>query len=122
MVSPKLSFACKIIDIEDIIRCSFDLNKTEYLVLIFLLRHKSEYSTSDIASKLNKDRTTVQKAIKSLIEKDLIFRRQINLSSGGYVYYYSIKDKEKLKKRVLTLIDNWADSAKRTIINWGSHF
>ena len=32
-----ISFACKDIDKEELIRCSFELNKTEYKLLMFLM-------------------------------------------------------------------------------------
>ncbi len=113
-----LSFACKIIKIEDIIRCSFDINKTQYQILMLLSRSKRAMTISEIASKLKKDRTTVQKAVKVLFSKHLVIRRQLNLDNGGYIYYYTINDRDKLKERIIHLINEWAESAKHTVLNW----
>lgn len=118
MNSPKVSFACKIIKIEDVVRCSFDINKTQYDILMLLSRSKEPLTISEIASKLGKDRTTVQKAVKVLYDKQLITRRQMNLDNGGYTYYYLMKDKENSKKQIIKLIDEWAEEAKRTILHW----
>ena len=111
-------FACKTISMEEIVRCSFNINKTEYKVLVFLLRHKQEYSVQEIAEKLGKERTTIQKAIKSLLAKGLLFRRQVNLDNGGYVYYYSIKNKEEIKKRIIELVDSWTRAVKKAVESW----
>ena len=103
---------------EEIVRCSFDINRTEYFILLFLLRKNSEFTVSEIAKFLNRERTTVQKAIKRMVKKDLVFRRQVNLEQGGYMYYYSVKNKKKIKKQILDLIDSWSESAKKAVKRW----
>ena len=118
MTIPKISFACKIIQIEDIIRCSFDINKTQYETLIFLGKLDKPLTISEIASQLHKDRTTIQKAVKVLFDKQLLMRRQMNLDNGGYTYYYTVKDRKKIKKQILGLIDSWSESAKRAVKRW----
>jgi len=53
------------------------------------------------------ERTTVQKAIKSLIEKDLVLRKQENLEKGGYMFFYKIKKKEELKYKLKKIVTDW---------------
>jgi len=64
---------------EELIRCSFSLNKTEYDVLMFLLTHRHKYMVYYIAKRMGLERTTVQKAIKNLLDKELVKRTQRNL-------------------------------------------
>lgn len=113
-----LSFACKQIDFQDIVKCSFSLNKTEYALFMFLLKQKDSLSASDIGEELGKDRTTVQKAIKNLVNQDLVQKHQVNLDNGGYTFVYSIKNKETLRKTILDIIDKWHKNVVDAVKKW----
>tara|TARA_Y100000310_G_scaffold327730_1_gene394552 strand:- start:52 stop:399 length:348 start_codon:yes stop_codon:yes gene_type:complete len=112
------SFACKNIDFADIIKCSFNLNKTEYTLFLFLISAKESMSIKYLSDQLNLDRSTIQKAIKSLTEKNIVKRIQTNLTTGGYSFSYTINNKQELKKKVLKSIDDWHNSVKKLIIKW----
>ncbi|MFP4116306.1 MAG: helix-turn-helix domain-containing protein [Candidatus Aenigmatarchaeota archaeon] len=111
-----IDFACKTIEVEELIRCSFQLSKTDYRLLLRLLGSKG--SVKDLAEEMNLDRTTVNKSLTKLLDRKLVERRQYNISSGGYRYVYRAKDKEEIKKRVRDLIENWGSSAKEAIDDW----
>ena len=119
-VKKMLSFACRNVEIEELLRCSFDLNKTEYSVLNHLIRSGGAYGASALGKAMRPqlDRTTVQKAVKSLTEKSLIFRQQRNLSSGGYTFSYRVKDKRDIKKRMLSVMEKWHDNVARQVERW----
>lgn len=110
-----ISFACQDIEFKDLLRCSFDLNKTEYHVFMFLLKKEKSYTAAKLAKTLNIDRTTVQKAIKKLAEKNLVFRQQQNLEKGGYTYHYKIKNKEDTKIRMQKIVEKWYEEVIREI-------
>jgi predicted transcriptional regulator len=113
-----ISFACKDIEFKDLIRCSFDLNKTEYNVLMFLLKTNKQYTATRLGELMEIDRTTVQKAIKKLAEKDLVERRQENLDKGGYLFHYAIKNKENIKHRMNSIVEKWHDAVVDEIKHW----
>lgn len=113
-----VSFACKSISLEEIIKCGFQLTKTEYYVMMHLLATAEELTTQEIADDLKKERTTIQKAIKSLAEKRVVVRKQFNLEKGGYSFVYSIREKENLKMRILHMIDRWTSEVKKEVSNW----
>ncbi len=110
-----ITFACKKIMIEDLIRCAFQLNKTEYKVLLFLLKEKKETGIKKIAKSLNLKRCSIQKAVKNLLKKELIKRTQKNLSSGGYLFFYSSINKKSLKERLKNLLYGWYKGAEKAI-------
>ncbi len=115
MVKNMLTFACKKIRIEDIIRCSFELNKTEYKTLFFLINNSKKYTVSSIANKMGLNRTTVQKTTKKLLEKKLINKIQINLDKGGYEFYYNMKNKEEFKEGIKEILNKWVVVAEKEI-------
>ena len=96
-----IDFACRRISEEELVRCGFGLNKTEFNIFYFLIKHNKRFSVEEIAEKLKLTRSTVQKSIKSLLEKNIIARFQTNLEKGGYKFFYQIKNKDLTKKQLL---------------------
>ena len=113
-----ISFACQDIEFKDLLRCSFELNKTEYNVFMFLLKTDKWFTASKLGQIMKLDRTTVQKAIKKLTEKDLATRHQENLEKGGYVFHYKIKNKEEIKQRMQNIVNTWHEEVKKEIKRW----
>ena len=113
-----LSFICRVISVEQILKCSFGLNKTELYILKSLLETKEEKTIKEIREIVKKDRTTVQRAIKHLHEKDLIARRQINLEKGGYVLIYSARSKKELKEKVFSIVESFKEMVGSEIQRW----
>ena len=113
-----ISFACQDIEFKDLLRCSFQLNKTEYNVLMFLLKMDKQYTATDLADIMDLDRTTVQKAIKKLAEKELVIRKQENLDKGGYLFHYQIHNKDAIKERMLGIVERWHGAVVEEIKKW----
>ncbi len=110
-----ISFACKQITLPELIKCSFDLNKTDYKVFEFLLDNGKEFYINDLAAALDMDRSSVQKAIKNLVERDLVLRKQVNMEGGGYKFFYSINNKQLIKHRMEEIVDTWHNRVKEAI-------
>ena len=110
-----ITFFCKKITEEELIRCSFNLNKTEYNVLIFLLRNDKIRTILQISKAMELERTTIQKAIKNLVEKGLTKRTQKNLSRGGYIFLYKPNNKEEIKSKMKELTYKWYKHVEETI-------
>ncbi len=110
-----VTFACKKITHEELVRCSFDLNKTGYNVFVFLLRAKQEKTASEIGEEMSLERTTVQKAVKELLKKHLIKRVRRNLPKGGYTYLYRISERDKIKAKMEEIVYEWYKGVKKGI-------
>jgi predicted transcriptional regulator len=113
-----LNFVCRIISLEQILHCSFGLNKTEILILKHLLYSKEEETIEEVMKSIKRDRTTIQRSVKKLHERDLIKRRQLNLDKGGYVFIYSSKPKQELKDKVRKILHNFEDMVDAEIQKW----
>ena len=110
-----ITFACKKIKQEELIRCSFNLNKTEYNVFMFMLKRNQPYTVSRIAKIMRLERTTVQKAVKNLFNKKLIKRIQRNLPRGGYIFIYEINNKDEIKDKMKKIVYEWYKSVEAAI-------
>lgn len=113
-----ISFACKKLDLKDLIMCSFDMNKTDYRLFMFLIEKDDFMTTNEIGAAMNLDRSSIQKSIKRLVEKDVVMRSQENLEGGGYLFTYRVKDKELIMKQILDMINAWSRLVKAEIDKW----
>jgi predicted transcriptional regulator len=113
-----ISFACQRIKFEDLIRCSFNLNKTELKLLQILINLNREVKTSQLAESLDMDRSSIQKGISGLLNKGLAKRRQVNLEKGGYFFYYSTLKKSEIKESMNKIINAWYQEVSKEIEAW----
>ena len=86
-----IDFACKKFEMNEVIKCTLGLTKSEYKLMDFFLEKEDKWvSTSKLSNLFELNITTIQRAVKTLYEKDILDRRQDNLEQGGYEYYYKI--------------------------------
>ena len=113
-----IDFACKQFDINEIIKCSLGLTKSEYETFSFMLENDEEFSTNDLSKERNLDLSTIQRTLKKLVDKELVQRRQINLDQGGYLYVYNIKDKKMIRDKILSIIHVWTGKVEKELKIW----
>ena len=76
----------------------YNLNQTEILIVEFLMKTKSKHVTiMDITNQLKLDRTTIQKAIKNLLNIGLIERSPCSCTGRKCHFIYETS-KERIKK------------------------
>jgi predicted transcriptional regulator len=113
-----IDFACKKFDIEEVVKCSLGLSKSEFRLLNFFIKNKKEFTTDELAKALKLDKSTIQRSVKKLHQKNLVTRGQINQTVGGYLFTYKIKDKQKIRKIILDTVENWVGVFREKIANW----
>ena len=111
-------YMCKRFDFESIIRCTFSLSDSEVKVFLTLMDCKTGECVNSVADKLKRDRSTIQKILLKLLEKDLVKKKKSNLADGGYIYHYSPKSKSEIKKQMLKSIEVWHSNVKKEILKW----
>ncbi|MBP7820282.1 MAG: hypothetical protein KA027_02765 [Candidatus Methanofastidiosum sp.] len=102
-------------EIKKILRCAFDLTDLE--VSITLMLPPEGMRVKEIQNILKKDRTTIQKSLKILVDKELIFRESkccVQGKRGRYFVYKSL-DRQEIRKRVLTNIDKWYEGLQESV-------
>lgn len=113
-----IDFACKKFDLEEVVKCSLALSKSDFRLLKFLMKNNDSFSTDVLAEKLGIDKSTAQRSVKKLHGKGLVTRGQINQSVGGYMFTYRVKDKSKIRKIILDIVDGWSENVKKRIVGW----
>jgi predicted transcriptional regulator len=114
-----IDFACKKLNVEDVVKCSLGLSRSDFNILRYLLRHNQAYlSTDKIAEDLSLNLSTVQRAVKKLYERKMIIRSQENLDGGGYIFKYRMKNKEAARKVIMDIIHEWSSKVESQLCNW----
>jgi predicted transcriptional regulator len=102
--------------IEDLMRCILGLQEIEIRVYFDLLEN-GEGSVLEIAERVNRDRTTVQKALRSLMNCGLVSRKKVT-EKVGYKYIYNAVELDKVSNIIEELLDDWYQNVKK----WLSYF
>jgi len=113
-----IDFACKRFDLEEVVKCSLGLSKSEFRLLKFLIENNAQFTTDELSKKLKLDKSTVQRGVKKLHGKDLVVRGQVNQSVGGYIFLYRIKGKDKIRKIISDTVDGWVKVFHEQIGKW----
>ena len=114
----QLHFICQGFTVEQLLRCSFNLNETGLRILKYLIDEKEEKTIEEIKKVMKKDRTTVQRAVKNLFREELIHRRQINLNKGGYIFVYKSAPKKELKEKIYKIFESFKETVGKEIQRW----
>ncbi|CAB3288274.1 Transcriptional regulator, TrmB [Methanocaldococcus lauensis] len=96
--------------VEDLMRCILGLQEIEIRIYFELLDMK-EATVMEIAERVDRDRTTVQKALRSLMNCGLVEREKITEKSGFKYVYRPVVFKE-VKEKMEKLLDEWYLSVK----------
>jgi predicted transcriptional regulator len=114
-----IDFACKQFNLDDIVKCALALTKSDFEVLRFFMKNLDLDATSEkVAESVNINLSTSQRALKKLHEKNILIRSQKNLSSGGYIFTYQIKDKTELKSMIRSIIEKWFQKVDEELKRW----
>lgn len=113
---------------ERLFKCILGLNRTESKVFGYILKNENA-STSEIASKLKMERSSIQRALQSLSKLLLINRESLSMKDygtlekkadskkQGYLYVYNSKDLDSIKAQFKKLLDKWYNSMVNYIDN-----
>jgi len=113
-----IDFTCKNFNLEEVIKCSMGLSKSEFKLLKFFLKKNKNFNTEELCAKLRLDKSTIQRGVKKLYEKKLLIRKQVNQSGGGYLFLYTIEDKTKIRNIILKAVDGWIKIFHKRITKW----
>ncbi len=118
---------------ENLFMAILGLNLLETRIFAFLLKNK-DVSTSRMTQLFQMDRSSIQRALKTLIDMELIKRKSMSLkqysnlknldstTKRGYLYAYNALDIKTIQKRMINLLDKWYESMANYIHDLDSLF
>jgi predicted transcriptional regulator len=84
----------------------FGIKTFDVAVYLSLLKNGAS-RVNDIAELLNRDRSTIQRSVQSLVNAGLVKRKQINLKEGGYFYKYEAVPFSEVKEVIKDTMEKW---------------
>ena len=117
----------------NLFKCILGLNELESNVLSYLFIHRN-VGTFELSEKLNMERSSIQKALQSLIDLKLIKRESFSLNKyskikkindakkRGYLFIYNAENVNSIKKELRKLLKQFYNSMNNYINNLDSLF
>lgn len=96
------------------LRNLLSLSDTELRVYKILLAANGQ-RVSDVAKKVGRDRSSVQRSLGDLLSAGLITRDTERISDGGYYYTYFAVPPAQVKKELERCIDDWHEAALESL-------
>lgn len=84
-------------DFNDVMRCVFKIKDYEIEMYFALLEHPNS-TAAEISEFLNKDRSSAQRSLQTLMDKGMIKRKFRVLDVGGFTYVYTALPLEEIKR------------------------
>jgi predicted transcriptional regulator len=101
----------------DLLCCAFGLRNSELDVYFSLI--SGPKTVEQIAEKIGKDRSTVQRVLNKLHSKGLARRKSQRIDRGGYFFEYSAVSSEVVREQILTQLEDWYKATRNFLLeNW----
>ena len=93
-------------NIKCVLKCALDISCLEMDVYLLLLKNPGS-DVETLAELLDKDESTIYKALRNLMEKNLVKRDYRILRGGGYKYLYYPVQFEEFKRVAKRALEEW---------------
>jgi len=98
----------------DLLCCAFGLRNSELDVYFDLI--SGPKTVEQIAERIKRDRSTVQRVLNKLHSKGLVMRNTHKIQRGGYYYEYSAEETEVVRNQILVQLEEWYTATKSFLI------
>lgn len=98
-------------DVDDVLSVAFGLGTTDLRVYRSLLDRPGA-TTHELAEVVGVDRSSVNRSLRRLRERELVHRRRRLLREGGHCYVYTATDVEEARDLLGAGIEVWAERAR----------
>ncbi|MBO8180720.1 MAG: winged helix-turn-helix transcriptional regulator [Archaeoglobus sp.] len=89
-----------------VLKCALNISCLEMDIYLILLKNPG-LDVETISKELEKDESTVYKALRNLMDRGLVRREYRILKGGGYKYLYYPRDFEEFKKIAREAMEEW---------------
>lgn len=93
-------------DCESVITCLYNIKPADEKYYLLLLDN-SPLTATQIANKLDKDKSTVHRSLNRLVNTQLIDRKKKQQDKKGYEYVFIAKNPKEIEKEMKLLLQEW---------------
>lgn len=98
----------------DLLCCAFGLRNSELDVYFSLV--SGSKTVEQIAVRIGKDRSSVQRVLNRLHSKGLVDRKSHRIERGGYFFEYTATSAEAVKVQILARLEDWYKATRRFLL------
>ena len=98
----------------DLLCCAFGLRSTE--IDAFFSLFSGPKTVREIASQVNRERSTVQRVLKRLHKKGLVEQEEQTFDRGGYYYVYRAVSTKEVRDQILSQLERWYRETRRFLL------
>jgi predicted transcriptional regulator len=106
-------------DLETVLQAVFGLKTSESRAYLGLLR-VPDSSAAEVARELGRDRSNVNRSLRTLRERGLAERRRVLLEDGGHVYRYTPTPLPEAREQMHATLAEWSEAAHDRIDEFGA--
>ncbi|MFC6989872.1 helix-turn-helix domain-containing protein [Haloplanus sp. GCM10025708] len=103
---------------QHVLSCVFGIQNHESRTYLVLLDNPGS-TVAELADRLDRDRSNVNRSLTTLLEKGLAERERRLLDPGGYVYQYTATPLPEAKERMHETLDEWVERVHERIDEFG---
>ncbi len=103
----------------DLLTCLYNLKPTDLEVLQAVAKNENA-SLDQIATKVQKDRSSVHRCLSKLVSINLVNKQTKTIKGGGYYHTYSMLDPVLIKKHARERVTEITESLQMLIDNFDS--
>ncbi|SNQ59461.1 helix-turn-helix domain-containing protein [Candidatus Methanoperedens nitratireducens] len=100
-----------------VMRCVFKIKDYEIEVYFYLLDHAGS-TIMEISDFLNKDRSSIQRSLQTLMDKGMINRKFRVLGVGGFAYIYIATPIDETKKIMERELQVWYNMMSKLVMKF----
>lgn len=101
-------------DIDRVFQVVFDLRPVDIQVYHELCEF-GKATSDDLAAEISRDRSYINRALRSLCRKGLAKRRRQLLSNGGFRYHYIARPREDARELLGEELEEWARETRENL-------
>ncbi|MFB6123795.1 MAG: helix-turn-helix domain-containing protein [Haloferacaceae archaeon] len=103
---------------QHVLSCVFGIQNHESRTYLVLLDNPGS-TVAELAERLDRDRSNVNRSLATLLEKGLAERERRLLDPGGYVYQYTATPLPEAKELMHETLDAWVERVHERIDAFG---
>ena len=103
---------------KDLVQCAFSLSEFEVDVYN-QLTDGGPKRADDLADLMDKDRSTVYRALQKLMSCGICFRETKSIERGGYFHVYRAIGRDELKHKLELCVEDWYGRMQQVLAKFG---
>lgn len=83
---------------------------------VYLELRDEPMTVEEIADKVEKERSVVQRYLQELVDNNLALRDTVSLDRGGYYYAYRRNSSGEVRDEILSQLDQWYSETRKYLL------